>query len=95
MSKPHQPQFEGAALTLYSQKSFYTPDDLVAAAKNWPRGEVENAFNAYRAAIESGDHATMAAMLSEDGRGGNAPYGFFHDRDAYREFFGLEKLPAL
>lgn len=86
MSKPHQPQFDPAALTLYSQESFYTPDDLAAAAKNWPRGEVENAFNAYRAAIESGDHATMAAMLSEDGRGGNATYGFFHDREAYREF---------
>ncbi len=93
---PQQPQFDPEAFTLYSQENFYTPQDLEYAAKDWPQREVENAFKAYRAAIEVGDHATMAAMLTEDGRGGNATYGFFHDREAYREFLEacwLEIIP--
>ncbi len=58
-----QPQFDSEAFTLYSQENFYTPQDLECAAKDWPRAEVEKAFEAYRAAIAVGDHATMAAML--------------------------------
>jgi hypothetical protein len=84
------------AFTLYTQENFYTPEDLEAAAKHWPRQEVEGAFRTYRDAIDIGDHATMATMLSEDGRGGNATYGFFHDRESYREFLiscWLEIIP--
>ena len=93
---PQQPRFDAATFTSYTQANFYTPEDLECAAKNWPRSEVEKAFAAYRAAIEVGDHETMTAMLSEDGRGGNATFGFFHDRASYLEFLKecwLEIIP--
>ena len=81
-----QPPFDPATFPLYSRENFYTPEDFGCAARDWPRDEVENAFKAYRAAIDVGDHATMAAMLTEGGRAGNTTFGFFHDREAYREF---------
>ncbi|MBW1886309.1 MAG: hypothetical protein JRJ58_22475, partial [Deltaproteobacteria bacterium] len=97
MSKPRpQPTFDPATFTLHTQEDFYTSEDLECAAKSWPRSEVEEAFVAYRAAVDVGDHETMTAMLSEDGRGGNATFGFFHDRDAYRQFLEdcwLEIIP--
>jgi hypothetical protein len=87
MSKPVQERrFDPANFTLYTQENFYTPEDLACAAKDWPRPEVEKAFEAYRAAIAVGDHATMAAMLTENGRGGNATFGFFEGRAAYAAF---------
>ena len=87
MSRPtQQRRFDPATFTLYTQATFYTAEDLECAAKNWPRSEVEKAFAAYRAAVDIGDHDTMTAMLTEDGRGGNATFGFFDDRVSYRQF---------
>ena len=83
-------------LTLHTQASFYTPDDLAAAERDWDRGEVEAAFRRYRAAVDVGDHDTMTALLAEGGRGGNATYGFFTDRASYRQFLAdcwLEVIP--
>jgi len=93
---PQQRRLDLASFSLYTQANFYTALDLACAAKDWPRGEVERAFAAYRAAVEVGDHETMTAMLSEDGRGGNATYGFFHDRASYLKFLKdcwLEIIP--
>ena len=97
MSKPQfQRTFDPATFPLYTEADFYTPEDLECAAKEWPRSEVAKAFAAYRAAVDVGDHDTMTAMLTADGRGGNATFGFFHDRDAYRQFLKdcwLEIIP--
>jgi len=89
-------QIDPTSFTLQTQDDFYTPQDLEAAARDWSRKEVEKAFAAYRAAIDHADHDTMAAMLTDDGRGGNATYGFFHDRLSYRQFLEdcwLEIIP--
>jgi hypothetical protein len=87
MPKPRQERrFDPAAFTLHSQESFYTAADLECAAKEWPRQEIERAFAAYRAAIDVGDHAAMAALLTEDGRGGNATFGLFEGRASYAQF---------
>lgn len=72
--------------TLYTQDNFYTVKDIEAAARDWPKHEVENAFRIYRVAVDASDHETMAAMLTDDGRGGNATYGFYDDRNSYLEF---------
>jgi hypothetical protein len=97
VSEPQlQRQFDPAQFTLHTQEEFYTREDQEAASKDWPRQEVITAFAAYRAAIEEGDHDTMAAMLTEGGRGGNATYGFFHDRASYKQFLRdcwLEIIP--
>ena len=93
---PQQPQFDPAGFSLLTQENFYTPEDREAAATHWPRHEVENGFKAYRIAVDVGDHDSMTAMLSEDGRGGNATYGFFHDHESYRQFLKdcwLEIIP--
>ena len=81
-----QRRFDPMNFTLHTQDNFYTPQDLEAAAKDWPRVEVVKAFAAYRAAVDVGDHDAMAAMLTNDGRGGNATFGFFHDRASYKQF---------
>ncbi len=90
-----QPKFAPATFTLHTQADFYTPEELESAAKPWPTGEVERAFAAYRAAVDAGDHDTMAAMLSEDGRGGNSTFGFFEGRSAYRQFLADCWLPIV
>ncbi|MCP5043063.1 MAG: hypothetical protein GY944_18720 [bacterium] len=91
-----QPQFDPATLVLHTEATFYTPEDIACAAKDWPRSEVQMAFGAYRAAVDVGDHETMANMLSEGGRGGNATFGFFQDRESYLRFLEdcwLEIIP--
>jgi hypothetical protein len=97
VSKPKlQRRSDPGKLTAYTQENLYTPKDLECASKDWPRSEVEKAFAAYRAAIEVGDHETMAAMLADDGRAGNATFGLFHDRASYLKFLTdcwLEVIP--
>ncbi|MBW2273824.1 MAG: hypothetical protein JRG96_11165, partial [Deltaproteobacteria bacterium] len=97
MSNPKQQrQFDPTSFTLHTQENFYTPQDLEAVARDWPREEVAEAFAAYRTAVDVGDHDTMTAMLTDDGRGGNATYGFFHDHASYRQFLKdcwLEIIP--
>ena len=91
-----QRQFDPASFTLHTQENFYTPQDQEAAARDWPREEVAEAFAAYRKAVDVGDHDTMTAMLTDDGRGGNATYGFFHDHASYKQFLKdcwLEIIP--
>lgn len=93
---PRQRSRNPANLTLHTQEDFYTAQDLAAAAKDWPREEVAAAFATYRAAVDTADHDTMAAMLTDDGRGGNATFGFFHDRESYKQFLTeawLEIIP--
>lgn len=70
----------------YTQETFYSRADKEAAAKDWPQREIEEAFNKYRSAVDIGDHETMASMLSEDGRGGNATFGLFRNRASYKAF---------
>ncbi len=93
---PEQPNFDPANIVLPTHENFYLPKDLECAAHDWPRTEVEKAFGAYRAAVDVGDHETMAQMLCDGGRGGNATYGFFADRASYRQFLEdcwLEIIP--
>ena len=96
MTRPRpQPTFDPSSLVLLNEEEFYGPEDLACAAKDWPPGEVETAFAAYRAAVDAGDHDTMATMLTRDGRGGNATFGFF-GRDDYKQFLAdcwLEIIP--
>ncbi len=97
MSEPPKiPELDPANIVLPTNENFYLPEDLECAAKDWPRDEVEKAFGEYRAAIAVGDHETMAQMLSDGGRGGNATYGFFSDRASYLQFLKdcwLEVIP--
>lgn len=89
-------RFDPENPTPHSAADFYTPEDLTCAARDWPRDEVGEAFGRYRAAVDVGDHAAMAEMLSEEGRGGNATFGLFHGRAAYRAFLTdhwLEIIP--
>jgi len=46
------------------------------------REEVERHYLHWRAAIDRRDLDAMAAMLTEDARGGNAQFGMFEGRDA-------------
>jgi len=90
------PRVENESITLHTLETFYATEDRECAAKRWPHGEVEAAFAIYRNAVDVGDHTTMASLLSEGGRGGNATYGFFHDRATYLEFLKdcwLEIIP--
>ena len=90
------PPTNPANLPLHTQETFYDAQDGACATRSWPAGEVEEAFARYRTAIDVSDHDTMAALLSEEGRGGNAIYGFFHGRAAYRKFLTecwLEVIP--
>jgi hypothetical protein len=94
--RTQQPKVDPKSFTLYTQEDFYTAEDREAAAHPWPRDEIERAFGRYRAAVDVGDHDAMASMLTEDGRGGNATFGFFHGQAAYRKFLGdcwLEIVP--
>ncbi|MEH6592625.1 MAG: hypothetical protein V7746_20330 [Halioglobus sp.] len=84
------------AYKIYTQENFYSQADIDAAEKVWPQGEVDAAFRKYRDAVDVGDHETMASMLSDDGRGGNATFGLFHDRVSYKGFltsFWQEIIP--
>lgn len=74
------------AYQIYSQENFYSRADIEAAARSWLPAEVEQAFQKYRRAVDVGDHEKMASMLSDDGRGGNATFGLFHDRASYKDF---------
>ena len=96
MADTLQRDFDPASLTLYTQESFYTEEDLACAARSWPRDEVDKAFGAYRAAVDVGDHEAMVAMFTEDGRGGNSTFGFFRGRETYLQFLKdcwLEIIP--
>lgn len=70
----------------YCQEDFYTSKDIELAEMDWSFAEVEAAFLKFRKALDQGDHASMAAMISQGGRAGNATYGLFNDRDSYLEF---------
>ena len=52
MSEQQIPTFDLPSQTVYTQENLYLPEDIACAAKNWPEGEVEQAFAAYRKAIE-------------------------------------------
>lgn len=96
MSAQEIPTFDPLSAVSYTQETLYLPEDIACAEKDWPEGEVEQAFAAYRKAVEIGDHATMAKMLADGGRGGNATFGFFPDRDSYEKFLNdcwLEMIP--
>lgn len=80
------PSHDTPAGELHDLADLYVAEDLAAAATAWPRGEVVAAFKRYRRAVDQSDHETMAAMLSDDGRAGNATYGLFSDRAAYLAF---------
>lgn len=85
-----------AQSALPNQDALYTDDDLTAAAREWPKGEVREVFAAYRSAVSASDHERMATFLSEDGRGGNATFGVVTGREAYKRFLAerwLEIIP--
>lgn len=86
MSDSRTPPFDPNSLLQHTPGELYLPEDVACATKNWPRREVADAFAAYRSAVDVADHDTMAGMLSDGGRGGNATFGLFHDRASYRQF---------
>ena len=49
MSDKKQLNFDPMAFTLYTQESFYTTEDLMAAEKDWPMQEVEDFYRVFRA----------------------------------------------
>jgi hypothetical protein len=74
------------SVRLFTQEDFYTPEDIEFALKDWSLEEVESTFLKFRAAVDDGDHDTMASMIAPSGRAGNATYGLFDDHASYLEF---------